>query len=189
MRPTFAVIVVLAALLQTGCVARPTGPPVHTLDIPCDDCLHGVTNFAKVSPALWRGAQPTVEGFRNLEKAGVRTVVNFRHDHDDAKLLAGTNLRYIWLPTRPMNPKEEDLVPFFRVIQDPENWPVFVHCWKGNDRSGLNVAAYRIVVDGWSADDAILEMYEFGFTPLWFRIPHVLRDLDVERFKARIAAP
>ena len=80
-------------------------------------------------------------------------------------------------------------MPFFRAIQDPKARPVFVHCWKGDDRVGFYVAAYRIVVDGWSPDDAIREMFQFHYNPIWFQIPRVLRDLDVKRLKARIAAP
>lgn len=189
MMPMAAVVVALVVLLEQGCASRPAGPATEMLAAPCDDCLRGVTNFAKVSPALWRGAQPTAEGFRNLENAGVRTVIDLRHDHGDADILTGTKLRYIWIPTRPWNPNEDDLVPFFRVIQDPKNWPVFVHCWKGDDRAGFNVAAYRIVVDGWNSDDAIREMFQFHYNPFWFRIPAVLREIDVEKLKARIAAP
>jgi len=189
LRPLVAVVVALLALFVQGCASPPAGPATVTLATPYDDCWRGVTNFAKVSPALWRGSQPTAEGFRNLENAGVRTVINFRHDHDDAELLTGTKLRYIWIPMRPWNPKEDDLVPFFRVIQDRENWPVFVHCWKGNDRVGFYIAAYRIVVDGWNPDDAIREMFQFHYNPFWFRIPGVLRDIDVEKLKARIAMP
>ncbi len=188
-RAMAAVVLVLVALFEGGCASLPAGPATVPLTTPCDDCLRGVTNFAKVSPALWRGSQPTAEGFRNLEKAGVRTVINVRHDHDDAKLLTGTQLKYIWIPMRPLNPTQDDLVPFFRVIQDPENWPVFIHCWKGNDRVGFYVAAYRIVVDRWNSDDAIREMVPFHYSPLWFRIPHVLRGIDVEKLQARIAAP
>lgn len=188
LRPMVAVVVALVLLFEQGCASLPAGPATVTLATPCDDCVRGVTNFAKVSPALWRGSQPTAEGLRNLENAGVRTVIDFRHDHDDAELLTGTKLRYIWIPTRPWNPKEDDLVPFFRVIQDPENWPVFVHCWKGNDRAGFYVAAYRIVIDGWNPDDAIREMFQFHYNPIWFRIPAVLRDIDVEKLKGRIAA-
>lgn len=187
LKPIVAIVIALVALFEQGCASPPAGPATATLVTPCDDCWPGVTNFAKVSPALWRGWQPTAEGFRELENAGVRTVINFRYDHDDSELLTGTKLRYIWIPTRPWNPKEDDLVPFFRVIQDPENWPVFVHCWKGDDRVGFYVAAYRIVVDGWSPDDAIREMLQFHYNPIWFRIPRVLRDIDVESLKARIA--
>lgn len=78
---------------------------------------------------------------------------------------------------------------FFKVIQDQKNWPVFIHCWKGDDRVGFYVAAYRIVVDGWSRDDAIRELFRFGYNPIWFRIPQVLRELDVDRLKARLASP
>ena len=182
-------VLVPVALFGGGCASLPAGPATVPLTTPCDDCMPGVTNFAKVSPALWRGSQPTAEGFRNLEKAGIKTVINVRHDHDDAKLLKGTQLKYIWIPMRPLNPTQDDLVPFFRVVQDPENWPVFIHCWKGNDRVGFYVAAYRIVVDRWSADDAIREMVPFHYSPLWFRIPHALRGIDVEKLQARIAAP
>ena len=184
-----SVVAGLLAILVQGCTSLPPGPATATLATPCDDCLPGTTNFAKVSPALWRGRQPTAEGFRSLEAAGVKTVINVRHDHDDSNLLTGTKLKYIWIPTRPWNPKVDDLVPFFKVIQDQKNWPVFVHCWKGDDRAGFYVAAYRIVVDGWSRDDAIRELFRFGYNPIWFRIPQVLRELDVDSLKARIASP
>jgi len=189
LRSIGAVIAALVAVFVQGCASLPAGPATVALSTPCDDCWPGVKNFAKVSPALWRGRQPTTEQFRSLETAGVKTIINVRNDHDDSELLIGTKLRYIWIPTRPWNPKEDDLVSFFRVIQDPKNWPVFLHCWKGDDRAGFYVAAYRIVIDGWSRDDAIREMFQFHYNPIWFRIPSVLRELDVDRLKARIAAP
>ncbi len=78
---------------------------------------------------------------------------------------------------------------FFRAIQDPEKWPVFIYCWKGDDRAGFYVAAYRMVIDGWNSDDAIRELFQFHYNPIWFRIPGVLRDIDVEKLKAGIAGP
>jgi tyrosine-protein phosphatase SIW14 len=184
-----AIVVALVAFIEQGCASSPAGHATQTLTAPCDDCLRGVENFAKVSPALWRGSQPSAEGFHNLEDAGVRTVINVRHHHDDTELLRGTNLRSVRIKTYAWNPKEPDLVTFFRVMQNPENWPVFIHCNKGKDRVGFYVAAYRIVVDGWSTDDAIREMFQFDYDPLWFRIPIVLRQLDVEKLKAQMAEP
>ena len=40
--------------------------------------LPGVPNFHKVSNDLYRGAQPTAEGMKRLEKLGIKTVVNLR---------------------------------------------------------------------------------------------------------------
>src|SRR5262245_40879679 len=102
-RPFGVVIVcffLCVVVFNEGCATRPITPPTHTWAQPCDTCIAGVANFAKVSAALWRGAQPTSEGFRNLEAAGVKTIVNFRHDHDDLPLLNGTNLKYLWIPAR-----------------------------------------------------------------------------------------
>jgi tyrosine-protein phosphatase SIW14 len=171
---------------NAGCGNRPETPPTRPLAKPCETCIEGVANFAKVSPALWRGAQPTKDGFRNLEAAGVKTIVNFRHDHDDLPLLAGTQLKYLWLPARAWKPEEQDLVIFLKVLEDPENWPVFVHCAEGKDRTGYSVAAYRIVAEDWAPDDAIHEMFEFRYHSIWFENPRFLHRLNAGQMRARV---
>lgn len=155
---------------------------------PRDDFCAGVTNFAKVSEALWRGAQPTAQGFRNLETAGAKTVVNLRSDHDDSDLLVGTGLNYVWIKTKAWDPDEEEVVSFLKLLQDREKWPIFVHCAEGKDRTGYCVASYRIVEQGWKPDDAIREMRDFGFNSIWFRNTGFLRRLNVDEMKARVAA-
>lgn len=182
----------IAALVLAACSAERVSSDSHASPPgsavrPCDDFCPGVTNFAKVSDALWRGAQPTAEGFQNLEKAGVKTVVNLRHDHDDAELLAGTKLKYVRIKTRAWDPDEEDVVSFLKVVQDPESWPVFVHCAEGRDRTGYCVASYRIVDQGWKPDDAIREMRDFHYNSIWFRNTGFLRHMNVEEMRARVA--
>ena len=154
---------------------------------PCDDCVPGVINFAKVDAALWRGSQPTAEGFRNLEKLGVRTIVSFRHDHDDLPLLKGTGLKYLRIPSRAFRPKDDHIALFLKLMQDPAHGPVFIHCAQGRDRTGYNAAAYRMVYQGWKAEDAIAEMKTFRFNRVWLTNPGYLRDLDVEGMKQRLA--
>lgn len=155
---------------------------------PCDTCLPGVENFAKLDGVLWRGAQPTAEGFRALEQAGAKTVVSFRSDHDDRHLMKGTRLRYLRIPSRAWNPKEKDLVAFLRVIKDPANQPVYIHCAQGRDRTGYNAAAYRLVVQGWGIGPSLAEMHAFRFNKVWVGNPAFLRGLDVAKMKARVAA-
>ncbi len=146
---------------------------------PCDDCVAGVANFGRVDDALWRGAQPTAAGFQALAALGVRTVVNLRHDHDDAALLAGTGLRQVRIRCRAWRPRTAQMAAFLAVVRDPANQPVFVHCAQGRDRTGYMVAAYRMAAQGWTAEAAIRDMEAFRFNHLWMGNPGFLRHLDL----------
>lgn len=154
--------------------------------LPCDTCLPGVENFAKLDGVLWRGAQPTAEGFKALERAGAKTIVSFRHDHDDLPLLKGTKLRYLRIPSRAWRAKEAAITQFLKVLEDPANHPVYIHCAQGRDRTGYNAAAYRIVVQGWDAETALKEMHAFRFNTVWVANPGFLRNLDTARMRAQL---
>lgn len=173
----------LVLLLAHGCADRPSRPASRTWPQPCDDCIAGVANFTKVSPVLWRGAQPTAEGFRGLAAAGAKTIVSLREHHDDYELLAGTKLKYIRIPTHAWDPEEAELVLFLKALENRDNWPVFVHCAEGRDRTGYSVATYRMVAENWSVDDALHEMFDFRFNTIWFRNPAFLRRLDVAKIR------
>jgi tyrosine-protein phosphatase SIW14 len=150
--------------------------------------IPGVYNFARVSEALWRGSQPTAEGFRMLEKLGVKTIISCRNDADDLSLLKGTKLKYLHLPSERLLPKEEDLVTFLKVVEDPKNWPVFIHCAEGQGRTGYHSAIYRMVCQGWSMRDAILEMNAFHFQQVTVDNPGFLARLDIEFLKKEVKA-
>jgi tyrosine-protein phosphatase SIW14 len=131
------------------------------------EAVAGVPNFAVVSPVLSRGAQPTREGFRALRERGIRTIIALRWGHDDDAALAGLGLNSYRLRAKQWHPETEDVVRAMKVILTPEYQPVFVHCQAGKDRTGLVVAVYRILVDGWSVDDAIAERKAFGAADFW----------------------
>ena len=40
--------------------------------------MEGVSNLHRISPTLYRSEQPTALGMKNLEKLGIRTVINLR---------------------------------------------------------------------------------------------------------------
>lgn len=58
---------------------------------------------------------------------------------------------------------------------------VFVHCRWGVDRTGMAVAAYRILTEAWDYDKAVDEMLAHGFHkfPYGFWIK-TLRELEVK---------
>ncbi|WDT74184.1 MAG: dual specificity protein phosphatase family protein [Candidatus Manganitrophus sp.] len=178
------------AILVAGCATRPSIPPTRNWPAPCDSCIAGVPNFSKVSVLLWRGAQPTEEGFRNLETAGAKTIISLREHHDDLPLLERTKLKYLRIPMDAWDPEEAELVLFLtqleRILKDPDSAPVFVHCAEGKDRTGYSIAAYRMLFENWTADDAIHEMFDFRFNTIWFRNPGFLKNLDIERVRKRM---
>lgn len=146
----------------------------------------GLPNLYEVSDTLYRGAQPTAEGFRELKKMGVRTVVNLRSGHSDRLELAGTALGYVDIPMNVWDPDEEEILEFLRVAMDPARTPVFVHCEHGADRTGTACAAYRVAVEGWSVEEAVDEMVNggFGFHRIWReRLSRCLRRLGFEEIK------
>ncbi len=149
----------------------------------------GVPNFAVVSPVLSRGGQPTREGFRALRERGIRTIVALRWGHDDHAALAGLGLNSYRLRAKQWHPETEDVVRAMKVILTPEYQPVFVHCQAGKDRTGLVVAVYRILVDGWSVEEAIAERKGFGAADMWEEnVTYLLRLRKAEARRDLMAA-
>lgn len=150
--------------------------------------LTGCPNLHKVSETLYRGAQPTQEGFENLRKLGIKTVINLRDHHSDEDLLQNVDLRYVSIPIDTWDIKTQTVIEFLRTASDSNAAPVFVHCQHGADRTGTMVAAYRMVIQNWDSNRAILEMTHggFGYHPLWSELPAFLRKLDIEKIKKEL---
>ncbi len=145
-------------------------------------------NFFKVGQNLYRGAQPGPEGFKELERMGVRTVINLRQFHSDKDDIQGTSLGCKHIRMAAFHPEDEDTIRFLKIVGKTKDGPFFVHCQHGSDRTGLSVAFYRIVFQGWTKDKAIKEMTEggFGFHRIWTRtlIPYI-RDADIAGLRRR----
>lgn len=143
----------------------------------------GLPNFHKVSDDLYRGAEPTNEGIQKLEKMGIKTIVDLRASRSDEYDFNEINIDYINIPTNAYNINLEDVVRFLEIATDPEKKPVFVHCHYGADRTGGVVAAYRVVVEEWSKEDAIKEMTEggFGFHQEYQNIIKLIEGLNFNR--------
>jgi protein tyrosine/serine phosphatase len=145
----------------------------------------GLPNLHKVTNVLYRGAQPTAEGMKELAALGVKTVVNLRAFHSDEDLLKGTGLAYEPIPMKAWHPEREDVLRFLSIVTDTNRQPVFVHCQHGADRTGIMNALYRMVIQGWSREQAIKEMTEggYGFHPVWINLVKFVHDYDVNAIK------
>jgi protein tyrosine/serine phosphatase len=153
--------------------------------------LAGVPNLHKVSKNLYRGAQPTEEGFKNLRQLGVKTVINLRDWHSDKSKIADSNLVYEQVDMTAWHPEDGEVIRFLKIVSDDSKQPVFVHCLYGSDRTGTMCAIYRIAVEGWSKQEAIDEMTKggFGFHPVWQNLVKYIEQLDVEKIKQEVKKP
>jgi protein tyrosine phosphatase (PTP) superfamily phosphohydrolase (DUF442 family) len=147
--------------------------------------LAGVPNLYRVSETLYRGDQPSPQGMENLEKLGVKTILNLRSFHTDRNEIGETGLAYEHIYMKAWHPEAEDVVRFLKIVTDPRRTPVLVHCQHGADRTGTMIAVYRIAVQGWSKPEAIREMTEggFGFHQIWSNLPRFIQKLDIDRIK------
>ena len=146
--------------------------------------LPGVPNLYKVSEDLYRGAQPSAEGMRQLETLGIKTVVNLRFILSDRGKLKGTGLDYEHINMTTLHVRTKDVVRFLKIVTDRDRAPVFVHCRHGIDRTGTLCAVYRIIVQKWSKDEAIEEMTKgsFAFRNVYKNLVNYIRGLDVDRY-------
>jgi tyrosine-protein phosphatase SIW14 len=131
--------------------------------------IAGVTNFHQVNDHIFRGAQPTDDGFKSLAKLGVKTVIDLRETDSrsaaEKKVVEGAGMRYINIPLQGMSaPSQADVAKVMALFDDPSAGPVFVHCRRGADRTGTVVACYRIAHDGWDNAKALREAKTDGMS-------------------------
>jgi protein tyrosine/serine phosphatase len=88
---------------------------------------------------------------------------------------------------KPWHSEEDDVVAFLKIAADTNHYPIFVHCMRGADRTGLVCAMYRVVFDGWTKPEAIREMKEGGFDydQRWKNIVKYIERADVEELKRK----
>lgn len=153
--------------------------------------LEGAPNLHRITPGLYRSEQPNAEGMKNLEKLGIRTVINlryFNHDDDEVK---GTNLRTERTRILTWRVDDDHVIEVMRMLKKTENGPFLIHCQHGADRTGLMSAMYRILVQGWTREEALKELTEggYGYHSMWRNIPRYIESVDVEKLRKAIATP
>lgn len=134
----------------------------------------GIENFGKVNDNYYRGSQPGEADFEQLRRLGIKTVIDLRKDFVEKApdWARGAGLQYFNIPLKASRAATEEQAKYFlRLVNDPGNWPVYVHCKGGRHRTGALTAIYRITKDGWTADQAYKEMKEYDFEHGFFGGP------------------
>jgi tyrosine-protein phosphatase SIW14 len=164
----------LISLLLLGLPALAAGPSVP-----------GIDNFYEVDQHVYRGAQPTPEGFGYLSQLGVKVVLDLR-EHDgrsasEERLVTAAGMRYVNVPMSGLTPPTQaETDKILALLEDPAAGPVFVHCKRGADRTGAVIAAYRIDHEKWDNTNALKEARADGMR--WMQFD---RQKFIRTFQAR----
>jgi protein tyrosine/serine phosphatase len=147
---------------QPGIARASFGAPAEKIK------LSGVPNAGKISEMLLRGAQPSAQGLAELKKLGVTTIVDLRGNRGpvarERAEVEALGMRFVGIPVSGWSaPSNAQVAEFLKLFRDDPQQKIFVHCYFGQDRSGVMVAAYRIAQQNWTADQAVAEMDSFGF--------------------------
>ena len=127
-----------------------------------------IDNFGRISDTYYRGAQPESDDWDDLAALGVKTVINltsFDALPEEPGLVQAAGMKYVAMPmTTRVVPTQEQLETFLRIVNDPVNQPVYVHCVGGKHRTGVMTAVYRMTQHGWGSEQAFKEMkrYKYG---------------------------
>jgi tyrosine-protein phosphatase SIW14 len=129
-----------------------------------------INNFGQVTEFFYRGEQPKGDDYNRLASIGVKTIIDLRDDPKDyaRPLTEQAGMRYINLPMSDKDYPERDAATrFLSIVNDQENWPVYVHCAGGRHRTGAMTAIFRMTMQGWDAERAYEEMKEYDFYTRW----------------------
>ena len=191
---THIVLAILTALVAGTALAQ-NSPPAAPLKTRPDHwaepiTLEGVPNLHRITPMLYRSEQPTALGMQNLEKLGVRTVINLRAFNDDEEEVRGTNLRTERTKILTWRVDDKHVIEVMNMLKKTENGPFLIHCQHGADRTGLMSAMYRMLEQNWSAEDALAELTDggYGYHSMWRNIKRYVRSADVEKLRAAITS-
>ena len=147
--------------------------------------IAGVANFHRVDGYVYRGAQPTAQGFARLAKLGIATVVDLRGPGKrsawERRTVERAGMRYVNIPMRGlMSPGKQPIERAVSLLEDGSAGPVFVHCRRGADRTGTVIACYRIAHDRWDNRKALSEARSLGMSRFELDMQHFIQHYRVK---------
>lgn len=136
--------------------------------------LAQIDNFHNVVPGIDRSARPSSDEVIWIADNSYKSILNLEAGNTsqkpsyvkaEEKQALQLGLQFLHIPMHPtQGPTKEQIDQAHAFMIDPANQPVLVHCHFGKDRTGMVIAAYRMKYQGWSYDDAVAEMKNYGFS-------------------------
>lgn len=120
-------------------------------------------NFGKVTDRLYRGALP--KDYAKLKKLGVTLVINLIDGDQSAEQVKarGAGLEWQHIPMSDKETPDAAAVERCLAAMSDETKVVFISCIGGRHRTGIMVAAYRVIYCAFTKEEAWKEAKKFGY--------------------------
>jgi protein tyrosine/serine phosphatase len=129
-----------------------------------------IKNFGQMDQTFYRGAQPNEQDYKDLQRLGIKTVIDLRSDPESYEKpdVESLGMRYVNIPMSDSDyPKAEQVSQFLKLVDDPSTGKFFVHCAGGRHRTGVMGAVYRFSHYHWNFDQVYAEMKDYDFYTRW----------------------
>jgi protein tyrosine/serine phosphatase len=128
----------------------------------------GLPNLGRVTENLYRGGQPTADGFNALHAMGVGIVVDLRQKSTELatekRQVESLGMKSVDIPwSANHEPPSAKIVEFLDLVRANPDAKIYVHCRRGADRTGVMIAAYRIAVEHKPVAEAVSEMHLYHY--------------------------
>ncbi len=150
-----------------------------------------VGNLYLIEDGFYRGAQPSAAGFQELATLGVRSVLDLAGGAGDGQVVRDGSVKLFHVPMSAWGLHDDLVLQALRIMIDPQNRPLMIHCQHGADRTGALVALYRVVAQGWSKEQAVREMSRGGYhhNALWRNLDRYVLKADVAALRRELGLP
>jgi protein tyrosine phosphatase (PTP) superfamily phosphohydrolase (DUF442 family) len=136
----------------------------------------------QVTPVLYRGPDPKVKDIYALHDKGVKTIISLRThpERDKERLCEKLGMKWVQIKTGVFKTPSADQFDQFRsIVNDPKQQPVYASCEIDMDRTGVYIAAMRMVDQHWTEaqmNEEFREHHQKRWWPIFRKYQRVVTE-------------
>ncbi len=144
------------------------------------------TPLEQITPTLYRGMDPKAKDIRVLHDKGFKTIISLRTNPQKKKEKMCDQLAMKWIQIKTgvfKVPSFEQMDQFRAIVNNPQMQPCYASCEVNMDRTGVYIAAHRMVDLHWTAQQ-VADEFKAHHQKTWWP-PFRKYQAQVEAYAAK----